>query len=130
MIKRGNVEALECSWQQPPMRLDLYKDDIHLWRARLYRPQWQIQLMEKYLSPEEKQKANRFYFNRDRRCYISAHGLLRSSLGLYFGIDPDRVVFLPGTHGKPVLAPVGTDEILYFNLSHSFEMALACRQWR
>jgi 4'-phosphopantetheinyl transferase len=71
---------------------------------------------ETVLSPAELDRAASFRFARDRSRYVVARGLLRTLLGERLGIDPERVAFAYGEHGKPRLAE---DTGLRFNLSHS-----------
>lgn len=75
------------------------------------------------LAPEEKARAERFYFPRHRRQFIVARGRLRRTLGEQLAVAPERLVFAYGPHGKPELAwPARTG--LDFNLSHAGERAL------
>lgn len=75
------------------------------------------------LSPEERTRAARFYFERHRHQFTAARGRLRRLLGAELGVPPERLAFSYGPHGKPALAwPAGTG--LYFNLSHAGEWAL------
>ncbi len=68
------------------------------------------------LSAEERDKANRFKFEKDRHLYTASHALLRVILAEYLAISPAEVLFAPGK-GKPRLAAVhGT---MQFNLSHT-----------
>jgi 4'-phosphopantetheinyl transferase len=124
MKKRENVEEFKCSWNNPSANLNLLGDEIHVWRAHLDPTQGQIQRLEKFLSPDEQLKANRFYFERHRKRYIVVHGILRMILGRYLGLEPSQLVFSHGLHGKPALVPVGAGTRLQFNLSHSHELAL------
>lgn len=41
------------------------------------------------LDEEERQRALRFVFDRDRDLYIFSHGLLRLVLARYLGVDPE-----------------------------------------
>jgi 4'-phosphopantetheinyl transferase len=83
---------------------------------------------EPVLSPDEGDRAASFMFARDRSRYVVARGLLRTLLGERLGIDPERVAFAYGEHGKPRLAE---DTGLRFNLSHSNGlMALALCEGR
>lgn len=66
----------------------------------------------------EIETAARFRFERDRRAYLAAHGLLRHALS---AADPRHAPaawsFVRGAHGRPELDPrVGSG--LRFNLSH------------
>lgn len=71
---------------------------------------------EPLLSPDERNRAASFMFARDRSRYVVARGLLRTVLGDRLDIDPERVAFAYGEHGKPRLLE---DTGLRFNLSHS-----------
>ena len=71
---------------------------------------------ESLLSPDERARAAAFRFDRDRRRYVVARGLLRTLLGERLGDDPGRVNFAYGERGKPRLAH---ETGLRFNLSHS-----------
>ena len=76
------------------------------------------------LSADEKERAARFYFQRDREHFIVARGALRAILGRYLQRDPTRVGFRYSPHGKPALAMEAPGEGLRFNISHSHGLAL------
>jgi len=69
-------------------------------------------------------RAERFYFKRDRKHFIVGRGLLRTILGCYLGIAPNRLQFCYGPRGKPDLAETSGGSKLCFNLSHSQGLAL------
>lgn len=74
------------------------------------------------LSPGERQRYERFHFERHRREYLCAHALLRLALSKHAGTPPHRWEFATGQWGKPYL----TDSPeLKFNLSHT-ESFVAC----
>jgi len=66
------------------------------------------------IDAEERARAERFRFERDRRRFIVRRGWLRTLLGRHVGKAPERLVFTFGAYGKPEL-PGG----LYFSQSHS-----------
>lgn len=70
------------------------------------------------LSADERLRAGRFVFERDRRRYIVGRARLRHLLGARLGVRPEALEFAYGPRGKPRLAqdPAGTD--LRFNMSH------------
>jgi 4'-phosphopantetheinyl transferase len=78
------------------------------------------------LSSEERQRAERFVFDRHRRQYILAHGLLRFSLsGFAPNVDPGDWSFTTDRYGRPfVSAPLVAGNV-YFSLSHT-EGCVAC----
>ncbi|MEK9281137.1 4'-phosphopantetheinyl transferase superfamily protein [Bradyrhizobium sp. ISRA442] len=70
------------------------------------------------LDEEERQRALRFVFDRDRDLYIFSHGLLRLVLARYLGVDPRELCFALAKGGRPELAwPSSTP--IRFNLSHT-----------
>jgi 4'-phosphopantetheinyl transferase len=67
------------------------------------------------LSRDERDRAQRFRTERDRRRYIVRRGLLRELLSPYLDRPPERIRFASSPEGKPSLK--GDD--LRFNLAHS-----------
>lgn len=106
--------------------LELPAGEIHLWAVRLDPPHEQAERLGRALSLDERQRAERFRFDRHRRRYVVGRGALRALLAGYLGTRPELVAFGYGPRGKPFLAapPAGTPEGLFFNLSNSDELAL------
>jgi 4'-phosphopantetheinyl transferase len=101
-------------------------DEVHVWRATLEHPAGYIQRLAQTLSEDERQRAGRFRFERDRWRYIVGRGLLRAILGRYLDLAPEQLRFRYGPRGKPALAEMlGESEgELCFNVAHSHELAL------
>lgn len=74
--------------------------------------------LESLLDPAERTRAARFRFERDRRHFVAARGILRHLLGEALGVRAQDVLFCYGRNGKPALA-TGSEPALRFNLSHS-----------
>lgn len=72
------------------------------------------------LALEERDRAHRFRFRRDRRHYIAGRGSLREILSNYLKMEPSAIRFAYNQYGKPMVQ--GTD--LRFNLSHSGDWAM------
>jgi 4'-phosphopantetheinyl transferase len=104
--------------------LALLSDDVHVWCAFLDQPAARAQQLAQTLSADERMRAERFYFERDRKRFIVGRGLLRTILGCYLGIAPNRLQFCYGPRGKPDLAEICGGRKLCFNLSHSQGLAL------
>lgn len=76
------------------------------------------------LSDAERQRANRFAFNRDRRRFIVARARLRQLIGARLDQHPGSIGLVCGPHGKPALAAGCADSNLRFNVSHSGNIAV------
>jgi 4'-phosphopantetheinyl transferase len=115
---------MEHVWNLRPIAPVLADDEVHVWRARLDRPAEHFQELMTLLSEEECARADRFHFERHRRRFIAARGLLRVLLGDYLKGDARRVEFHYGAAGKPRLTPDIETPPLHFNVTHSGEIAL------
>lgn len=73
------------------------------------------------LDEQERERAARFAFERDRRRYVAAHAALRRLLGRRMGQAADTLRFETGAFGKPRLAG---ERRCSFSLSHSDDQAL------
>lgn len=111
----------EPKWLPPPEGLALGDKDVHVWRASLDNAGSAIETMLGILSPDEKERAARFKFERDRIHFVSARSILRELLGAYVGLPPEDLRFSYGSHGKPALA---TGPEIEFNLAHSHGLAV------
>ncbi len=121
-------------WRLPPPRLAIAANEVHIWRASLDLPDEVLSSLRSTLSVDERGRANRFYFEKDRVQFTAAHGVLRDILGRYLGIDPAELQFHAGSYGKPSLMGTGAEGSamepaanagsIEFNMSHSRWMAL------
>lgn len=119
----SSSKVSQGEWSFPPADLALSSNDVHVWRVSLDQPASRVQHLAQILSADERTRAERFYFEHDRKHFIVGRGLLRTLLGRYLGIEPGQLQFCYGSRGKPALAETfggGT----CFNLSHSQGLAL------
>jgi 4'-phosphopantetheinyl transferase len=114
----------DCTWSQPPAHLALPRDEIHVWCASLDQPPARVTDLEQTLSLDERSRAQRYRFARDRQHFITRRGLLRQMLGDYLGIEPGSLRFRSGPYGKPELAEMPGAYTPHFNVSHSHDLAL------
>jgi 4'-phosphopantetheinyl transferase len=77
------------------------------------------------LDAEEKARADRFLFERDRALFVRAHGLLRTTLSRYAALAPGEWRFVTNPFGKPSIDPTQLSAPVAFNLSHTRGLA-AC----
>jgi len=100
-------------------------DTVHVWAFALTGTPRQVDLCRDLLSPEERHRADRFVFERDRVRYTIAHAVMRHLLGRYCGLASQSLRFKVTAAGKPSLAGSETATApLHFNLTHSDDRAL------
>jgi 4'-phosphopantetheinyl transferase len=78
----------------------------------------EVERLALLLAPEERARAARFAFARDRRRFIVRRARLRETLAAATGTAPERLVYTENGYGKPVL-PGGA---VHFSASHSHEL--------
>jgi len=111
-------------WRAPPESPVLGCNEVHVWRAALDQAPPRIQSFRHVLADDERARADRFHFEKDRGHFIVARGVLRAILGSYLKLVPERVRFGYGSHGKPALAGDGGIDAIKFNVAHSDGVAL------
>lgn len=112
-------------WNRPPDDLSMAENEVHIWRAALDLSAHVLDDMRRLLAQDEIERAERFYFEKDRNHFIMARGILRTLLGRYLHIDPAHLRFGYNAYGKPFVdLPANEPHTLNFNLSHSRGLAL------
>lgn len=77
------------------------------------------------LCEDERERLQRFHFEKDRHVFLVSHALVRSALSKYVNIQPADWRFSAGKHGRPeIVRPAGVPP-LRFNLTHTHGLA-AC----
>jgi 4'-phosphopantetheinyl transferase len=103
-------------------------NEVHVWFADI---EGGSDADRRVLSPDERTRADRFRFDRDRDHFTAARATLRRMLALYLGDEPRRYEFGFGEKGKPFLAGAFAACGLEFNLSHAQGLAayaFGCRR--
>jgi 4'-phosphopantetheinyl transferase len=118
------MTPLNTIWVPGPVEPKLSDHEVHLWRASLDNTPSDLPALEEAISADERTRANRFCFERDKKRYIIGRAILRMILSRYLRIEPKQLSFRYGSRGKPSLADATATENLHFNLSHSHELAL------
>ena len=93
--------------------------EVHVWQWDLdvcggdFDRHWET------LSTQERERADKFRFERHRRRFVAGRGELRRILSRYLGLSPWEVALGYGSDGKPfcTIRPPGWK--ICFNLSHS-----------
>lgn len=102
------------------MEYNLQNFDIHIWSVDLSQ-NTELSVVD-CLAPEERARADRFVFPKDRERFVIAHVALRNILANYLKITPEAAHYQYGEHGKPSLLTPNSP--LLFNMSHAHERAM------
>jgi 4'-phosphopantetheinyl transferase len=105
-------------------RLILEKDEAHLWYFDLDNAKKEHDLIKSLLSQDELNRAASFHFEKDRKRYICARGILRLLISVYTGINPAKIKFCYSEFGKPELEKEIYENTIQFNLAHSENAAV------
>ena len=110
-------------WLSPRVTPELASNEIHVWRVPLPTDEAILRSLESTLRKDEKARAARFIFERDRVRFVAARGILRDLLGRYLQCAPQAIDFVYGSRGKPAVAVRGSQPAICFNLSHASALA-------
>lgn len=94
--------------------------ETHVWFGTLASLEKRMERYHALLDEEERARADRFRFAKDRDRYILGHGLLRETLGRYLGRPAPELKLLRGEFGKPFLEA----HPVHFNLSDTKDAVL------
>ncbi len=111
-------------WKLGPSRLVMGDDEVHVWRIPLEQPDAVRRALFETLADDERQKAERFRFEKDRKHFVAGRGGLRAILSRYLDLEPEQLRFSYNHYGKPALVAERGGEGLSFNLSHAAGVAL------
>lgn len=116
-----HLKYSEILWKNVAVFPSISLGDVHLWRSNLSVNPSRTALFWNILSQDEKDRANRFRFEKDRMHYIVARGTLRTLLGQYFGKNAQSLQFTYSEFNKPMLE---NEQGLQFNISHAAGLGL------
>jgi len=90
--------------------------EVHVWSAEL---DGDAAVFRALLSDDERERAQRFRFDRDRSRFVVCRGWLRVQLSRYMQMEPEAISFRYGPKAKPYV-----EGGPHFNVSHSGGVAL------
>jgi 4'-phosphopantetheinyl transferase len=93
--------------------------EVHILFSNLNRDASDLARLERYLSTDERARAERLRSGRVRDRFVAGRGFLR-----YTGVPPEEIRFSLGNFGKPGLTSETGFGILSFNLSHADDLAI------
>jgi 4'-phosphopantetheinyl transferase len=104
----------------------LTENDIHVWYCFCDDPQV-VEHQDTYralLTDDERQRRERFAFEKDRNLFLVARVLLRTTLSRYADVPPAQWRFAQTARGKLFLPEDADTPPLSFNVSHSGKAAV------
>jgi 4'-phosphopantetheinyl transferase len=96
--------------------------EIHIWEFRSEMPESRQEEITALLSSDERERAARFHFERDRQRFSVTRAQTRMILGGYLQSAPRELRFQHSAREKPSLAGASAD--IRFNVSHSGDQAV------
>ena len=104
--------------------LALAEDEVQLWRVDLESLRAEESRWRNVLSTDERARADRFHFLRDRQSFTASRAILRIILASHLATEPNAVTFSYSEKQKPSLGAAHAASDITFNLSHSGGMGL------
>jgi 4'-phosphopantetheinyl transferase len=116
IVELNGVTTLQAT--APPFG----SDEVHVWEFPLTVAESARAECARLLSSDERERAARFHFEKDRRKFTVARASMRTILAAYLRAAAQELSFAYSENGKPALAETASG--IRFNLSHSGEMGL------
>lgn len=111
---------MHVNWRPGPTKPKLDDDTVHVWSAVLDASRERLDYYRSLLVEDERERAARFHFERDRNQYIAGRGMLRILLGRYLNRSPSKIEISYSDYNRPFLP----NNKLQFNLAHSGDLVL------
>lgn len=105
--------------------LSLSENEIHLWFTfpdKIFEANLLTQYQQ-LLAEDEKERWQRFRFNKHKHQYLMTRALVRTTLSRYADVEPENWRFSKNQYGKPAINSPKSE--LFFNLSNT-ETLIAC----
>lgn len=111
-------------WVATPADLEISCSHIDVWHCTLDIAADQINELRKYLSRQERHRADQFLFADKRNQFVCTRARLRQCLALGSGLPADEIEIKTDASGKPYLAGQARSTDIHFNISHTNGLAL------
>lgn len=98
--------------------------EVVVWKIDLDENVGSLSGLERLLSEDERQRADRFHFNLDRQRYVIGRAAVRRLLGKQLRRRPEAVQLRYNSQGKPALVRAEGDADWRFSVAHSGGLAL------
>lgn len=115
------MAIISPTWTNAPPVSPLIPQWVHVFKFDLALPSDRLRCLEAFLSHEERNRANRFRFSKDRDHFVASRGQLRQVLSIYTKTNPEHISIMQNAYGKPCLPEPA---VVKFNLTHSGSLGL------
>jgi 4'-phosphopantetheinyl transferase len=122
-IKIINKHLTDLSWIKPATCDFKINNNIDVWKVCVSSNLVLVDSFLTLLTPDEVERANRFYQQKDHNRFIISRGILRHILGRYLNQEAAVIEFGLGKNKKPYVINSALLN-LQFNLSHSGDAIL------
>jgi 4'-phosphopantetheinyl transferase len=94
---------------------------LKLYKIKLSKYKESISSLKEFLSPFEKNRANRYHFSKDKNRFIICRGALKLLLAKQTGLDVNKIVLDKYSNKKPYLP---SHPSVFFNVTHAGDYAV------
>lgn len=103
------------------MPKQVLNNNVHVWQFNISQTKHRYNYFHNLLSKDEKIKAARFKFEKDKIASVLARGALRHLLSKYLDCPATNIIFHYNKYGKPQLT---NNKTIKFNVSHAGEVVV------
>lgn len=105
------------------------RSSVDVYVVRLSEARAGMERFEAVLTPEERQRSEKFLRREDRARYVAGRGLARWLLARELSAEPAALQICADGAGRPFLIQNGSSSALDFNVSHSGDVVLCASAW-
>ncbi len=100
------------------------ENEVHIWTAILDQPEAIIDGYYSILPDNEQKMVDKYRTGMIRKRQIISKGLVRLLISRYMNLNPNEIKFYYNEFGKPFVSPDSDRDNIFFNLSHSDNIAV------
>jgi 4'-phosphopantetheinyl transferase len=119
-----HISSCLLGWPALPKRPSLAGDEVHVICASIDVSAHRQEALAALLSGDERERAARFAFSRDRDRFVARHGLLRELLSNYLHRSAAGLQFSYTKTGKPEIGDQPHVHAVRFSMAHSDSVAV------
>lgn len=115
---------MKPDWKQTDPELTLSPEFIDLWKIDLKSEDRNIFMHAQFLTSEEHARAGKYVNGKKSREFIITRSVLRNVIGHVLNENPKYLDISYTRLGMPVLSRQSGSSAIFFNVSHSYDLAL------